>query len=121
VSLRIVGRPGASEARSGQILRLKTVVFVRDFFRTLLYVWGMSNPQERASTSQKNKKYLSIIEVSSEYGNSPGFWRKKVFLKQIPYVKSGRTVKISREDLDAWHAARKIRPTHPDAVHEECR
>jgi len=63
----------------------------------------MNNRREPAMSMQTNRKYLSISDVVSEYGNSPGFWRKKVFLKQIPYVESGRSVKISREDLDAGH------------------
>ncbi len=68
----------------------------------------MDNSTEHPITARKERKYLSIVEVASEYGNSAGFWRKKVFLKEIPYVKSGRTVKLSRTDLDAWHDARRV-------------
>lgn len=70
----------------------------------------MGSIQAPTGTDRQAKKYLSVNEVAHEYGNSPGFWRKRVFLKQIPYVKAGRSVKIRREDLDAWHATRLVAP-----------
>jgi hypothetical protein len=68
----------------------------------------MQNKPTRPEAVQTQKRYLSIPEAVQEYGGSLGFWRKRVFLKQIPYIKAGRSVRLSREDLDAWHAARKI-------------
>jgi excisionase family DNA binding protein len=68
----------------------------------------MENKSTRSEAVRTQKKYLSIPEAAQEYGGSLGFWRKRVFLKQIPYVKAGRSVRLSREDLEAWHAARKV-------------
>ena len=68
----------------------------------------MQNKSTPIEVVQKQKRYLSIPEAVQEYGGSLGFWRKRVFLKQIPYVKAGRSVRLSREDLEAWHEARKV-------------
>ena len=80
----------------------------------------MSN-QQAIDNVQRERKYLSINEAAQEYGNSPGFWRKRVFLKQIPYVKAGRSVKIRREDLEGWHAARRVVPATGAVKFEEGR
>jgi hypothetical protein len=63
---------------------------------------------QKHSDPIRDKKYLNISEVVAEYGNSIGFWRKKIFYRQIPFIKAGRSVKIAREDLDAWHVARRV-------------
>jgi hypothetical protein len=89
-------------------------IFKKSFFSKLPILVQLSqtgcmqNKPTRPEAVQTQKRYLSIPEAVQEYGGSLGFWRKRVFLKQIPYIKAGRSVRLSREDLDAWHAARKI-------------
>ena len=63
---------------------------------------------ELAGTNHQCRKHLTIAEVNAEYGGSIAFWRKAIFEKRIPYVKFGRSVRISRNDLEGWLAARRV-------------
>ena len=60
--------------------------------------------------NQVAKQYLSLPEIVAEYGNSLGFWRKQVFYRSIAYTKAGRSVKIARSDVEAFHATRRVPP-----------
>jgi excisionase family DNA binding protein len=51
---------------------------------------------------QGGKKYLSVTEIAAEYGGSVSFWRKRVLYRDVPITRFGRSVKISRADLEAW-------------------
>ena len=53
-------------------------------------------------------KLLSIPQLAAESGESQAVWRKRVFFRQIPYVKCGRNVRVRREDLYAWIAQRLV-------------
>jgi excisionase family DNA binding protein len=68
----------------------------------------MHSNTEVQGTLEKRRKYLSIQEVVQEYGGSVGFWRKRVLHRQIPFIKAGRSVRIDRDDLERWFAARRV-------------
>jgi predicted DNA-binding transcriptional regulator AlpA len=57
---------------------------------------------------QNSRRYLAIPEVSTEYGGSPAFWRKAVFLRRVAYTKFGRAVRIARADIEAYLASRRV-------------
>lgn len=59
--------------------------------------------------------YLDIRGARSVYGGSVAWWRKAVWLKQIPYHKRGSRVVFSRADLDAYFAARRV-PARQEAA-----
>ncbi len=52
---------------------------------------------------------LSLQKVAKHTDTSVGFWRKQVFMRQIPVVKVGRLVRLRAEDVASWVADR----THP--------
>lgn len=52
--------------------------------------------------------YYSVPDLARETGESEAAWRKRVWLKQIPYVKCGSNVRIKREDFEAWLEARRV-------------
>jgi hypothetical protein len=54
-------------------------------------------------------QYLSIADLAAESRESPSVWRKRVFRKQIPYVKLGRNVRVRRADFDSFVAARLVK------------
>jgi excisionase family DNA binding protein len=56
---------------------------------------------------QGGKKYLSVTEIAAEYGGSVPFWRKRVLSREVPVTRFGRSVKISRADLEAWLDGRR--------------
>lgn len=55
-----------------------------------------------------SRAFLDINEARAVYGGSVGWWRKVVWLRQIPYHKRGARVAFSRADLDAYFAARRV-------------
>ncbi len=52
----------------------------------------------------------TLQEAAKRTSTSVGFWRKQVFLRQIPVVKVGRLVRVRAEDVASWVAIR-TRPT----------
>ena len=70
----------------------------------------MQDTRSHTSTNQQRKKFLSVAEIPLEYGGSVSGWRKRIFQRQIRYVKAGRSVFIAREDLDRWFAERAVEP-----------
>jgi excisionase family DNA binding protein len=56
------------------------------------------------------RKFLSIPEMARESGMSKGFWSKMIWKKRIRYAKVGRSVRVSREDFDAYLADRRVQP-----------
>jgi len=59
-------------------------------------------------STQHQRAYLTVREVAEEYGNSVGFWRKAILERAVPFVKIGRSVRIGRDELQQWLAARRV-------------
>lgn len=51
-------------------------------------------------------KLLSLPEAAKMTGTSVAFWRKRVLFEDIETVRVGRLVKLSREAIMAYLAAR---------------
>jgi hypothetical protein len=54
-------------------------------------------------------QYLSVADLAAESRESMSVWRKRVFRREIPYVKLGRNVRVRRGDFDAFIAARVVK------------
>lgn len=68
----------------------------------------MSNLPNNVQTSWGPgvKLFLSLPEAAEMTGTSVAFWRKRVLFQEIETVHVGRLVKISREAVMAYLAAR---------------
>ena len=65
----------------------------------------------------RQKQFLSVKEaVVAGYPFSESHLKKLIFERQIPYTKVGRNVRLSRVDLDAWLAARRVPEKTGDAA-----
>ena len=54
---------------------------------------------------------LLSVEAAADYlGASPRFIRRLVAERRVPYVKVGRLVRLTHEDLDDFIAARRVEP-----------
>ena len=51
---------------------------------------------------------LSIPELALETNESQAVWRKRIFFRQIPYLKLGRNVRVRRADFESWLEARLV-------------
>jgi hypothetical protein len=58
------------------------------------------------------KGYLSIPELALESNESQSVWRKRLFLRQIAYVKLGRNVRVHRRALENFFKQRIV-PAYP--------
>ena len=67
----------------------------------------MQENQRDSVDNSQGKRYLSIPEIAQETGCSVAFWRKAIFPRKIPFVKIGRSVRISREDFETWLQTRR--------------
>jgi excisionase family DNA binding protein len=55
------------------------------------------------------RKSLLSVEAAAEYlGASPRFVRRLVAERRVPYVKVGRLVRLTAEDLDDYIAAARV-------------
>lgn len=55
---------------------------------------------------------MTVSDCSRLAANSEAFWRKAIFRRLIPVVRIGRSVRIRRQDFDAFLKA-AIRPALP--------
>jgi excisionase family DNA binding protein len=51
---------------------------------------------------------LSVPQLAAETAESQAVWRKRLFRREIRFVKLGRNVRVHRQDLDLFLAARQI-------------
>jgi excisionase family DNA binding protein len=51
---------------------------------------------------------LTIPQLAIETTESEGVWRKRVFRREIPFLKLGRNVRVKRTDFDNYLSARKV-------------
>ena len=65
--------------------------------------------QERPQT-RKGLDLLSIAEVCQEIGMGKSWVYKKIRSGEIPSVKLGRNIKVSRRDLEGYLEAMRHRP-----------
>lgn len=52
--------------------------------------------------------FLSVPQLAAETSESQAVWRKHIFRREIRYLKLGRNVRVRREDLEAFLAARQV-------------
>lgn len=51
---------------------------------------------------------LAVPELARKTGESISVWRKRIFRREVPFVKLGRNVRVRREDLENWLEARLV-------------
>ena len=57
------------------------------------------------------RRNLLSVEAAADYlGASPRFIRRLVAERRVPYVKLGRLVRFTAEDLDRYIAAGRVEP-----------
>jgi hypothetical protein len=54
------------------------------------------------------REFLDIREAAAIYGGSIAWWRKAVWLRQIPYYTRGAGVVFRRADLERYFEARRV-------------
>jgi hypothetical protein len=54
------------------------------------------------------REFLHIREAAAIYGGSIAWWRKAVWLRQIPVCKRGARVVFRRADLERYFEARRV-------------
>jgi len=54
------------------------------------------------------REFLDIREAAAIYGGSIAWWRKAVWLRQIPYYKRGARVVFRRSELERYFEARRV-------------
>jgi hypothetical protein len=54
------------------------------------------------------QEFLDIREAVAIYGGSIAWWRKAVWLRQIPYYKRGARVVFRRAELERYFAPRRV-------------
>ena len=54
------------------------------------------------------REFLHIREAAAIYGGSIVWWRKAVWLRQIPFYKRGARVVFRRAELERYFEARRV-------------
>ena len=57
----------------------------------------------------KDKRFLDVKEVSTEYGLAVSTLYTMVSQRRIPFVKMGRRTKFDRLELDKWIAGHSVK------------
>jgi excisionase family DNA binding protein len=69
-------------------------------------------PQETEGINVTEKPRLESVEdLAERTGLSRSFWRQRVFARDIPFYKIGRSVRFDPAEVDHWIAARKVEPS----------
>ncbi len=55
--------------------------------------------------------FESVDDLAERTGLSRSFWRQRVFAREIPFYKIGRSVRFDPAEVDDWIAARKVEPS----------
>jgi excisionase family DNA binding protein len=55
-----------------------------------------------ADSTNYEPRLYSLSTCAAITGESLAVWRKRIFYRQIPFVKAGRNVRVRREDFDEW-------------------
>ena len=55
-----------------------------------------------------NEEFLTVRELAKCSNESVAVWRKRVFFRQIGYVKCGKNVRVSKAELNRWLSARTV-------------
>lgn len=63
---------------------------------------------EQRIATKHQPAYRSIRDIATTYGGSEAFWRKLVFLRAIPFVKLGSSVKLAVEDVESYITSCKV-------------
>ena len=74
-------------------------------FEESIYGEAQERPQER-----KGLDLLSIPELCQELGMGKSWVYRRLRSGEIPSVKLGRSIKVKREDLEAYLESRRHRP-----------
>lgn len=54
------------------------------------------------------KPLMTYQELSARLGLSVSYLRRLVMLREIPYIKIGRTVRFNPDDIDNWVSDRRV-------------
>jgi hypothetical protein len=57
---------------------------------------------------QEREQFLTVPDLAKLTRESEAAWRKRIFFRQIPFVKCGRSVRVRGEDYQAWIRARTV-------------
>jgi hypothetical protein len=61
------------------------------------------------------REFVDIREAAAVYGGSIAWWRKSVWLRQIPFYRRGARIVFSRADLESYFEARRV-PARAEAA-----
>jgi excisionase family DNA binding protein len=53
-------------------------------------------------TSGTQQAFYNVEELAKITSETPAAWRKRIFKKQIGYVKFGKNVRVSRAEFERW-------------------
>ena len=59
-------------------------------------------------TADSERRYLSVLDLARETGESIAVWRKRILQKSIAFTKLGRNVRVKRQDFEAFCAQRRV-------------
>ena len=54
------------------------------------------------------RQLMSVPELALESNESEAVWRKRIFRKEIPYIKLGRNVRVRRAEFESFLEARLV-------------
>jgi hypothetical protein len=57
---------------------------------------------------ESSKTHYSIPQLARITNESDAVWRKRILRNDIGYVKCGRNVRVSAEELQRWLTARSV-------------
>ena len=57
---------------------------------------------------QEREQFLTVPDLAKLTRESEAAWRKRIFFRQIPFVKCGRSVRVRVEDYQLWIRARTV-------------
>jgi hypothetical protein len=55
-----------------------------------------------------SEKLLNLEQLAELSSESLAVWRKRIYRREVPYLKLGRNVRVRHEDYAAWLAARLV-------------
>ena len=62
-----------------------------------------------------DREFVDIREAAAIYGGSIAWWRKAVWLRQLPHYKRGTRVVFRRDDLEHYFETRRV-PARTEAA-----
>jgi hypothetical protein len=62
-------------------------------------------------SNQMQVEFYSVPQLAAMTNESEAVWRKRILFKDIGYTKCGKNVRVSKDSLHTWLAARTVTGT----------